>query len=74
MAHKDEARLLLKQVYNTDTSLEIDKVNKILNINIHRLIRWKDDTIIEKLYEVFNQTKTKFPNMDLILFYKLAVS
>ncbi len=74
MAHKDEARLLLKQVYNTDAGLEVDKANKILNVNIHRLTHWKDDTIIEKLIEVLNQTKTKFPNTDLTLFYKLGSS
>ena len=74
MSHKDEARLLLKQVYNTDASLEVDKVNKILNVNIHRLTHWKDDVVIEKLCDVLNQTKTKFPDTDLILFYKLGSS
>ncbi len=74
MSHKDEARLLLKQVYNTDASLEVDKVNKILNVNIHHLTHWKDDVVIEKLCDVLNQTKTKFPDTDLILFYKLGSS
>ncbi len=72
MAHKDQARLLLKQVYNTDASLKVDKANKILNVNIHRLTHRKDDIVIEKLCEVLNQTKTKFPDSDLTLFYKLG--
>lgn len=71
MSHKDEARLLLKQVYNANANLSVDKENKILNIYIHSLSHWKDDATLEKLCGYLNETQTKFPNTNLTLVYKI---
>lgn len=72
MTHKDESRLLLKQIYKTDADLTIDKQNKKLIVHIHKLAHWKDDTVLQKLCEQLNETQTKFPNSNLILFYKVG--
>lgn len=72
MSHKDESRLLLKQIYKTDANLIVDKENQKLIVEIHRLAHWKDDAVIEKLCTEMNDTETKFPDSNLTLFYKLV--
>jgi hypothetical protein len=72
MYHKDESRLFLKQLYKTDANLLVDNENKKLVIEIHRLAHWKDDTVLEKLCELMNDTETKFPDSDIILTFKLV--
>ncbi len=70
MSHEDESRLLLKQIYKTDANLKVDKAKKRLIVEIHKLAHWKDDKILEKLCEQMNHTETKFPETNLVLFYK----
>lgn len=72
MSHPDEARKLLQQVYQTDADIIPDYNLKILTIQLHKMTYWKDDKIIEKLLDVLNETETKFPGTDLILFYKMV--
>lgn len=74
MAHQDESRLLLKQIYKTDANIKVDEENKRLIIEIHRLAYWKDDKILEKLCQTMNETKMVFPDTKLTLFYKLVSS
>lgn len=64
MAHPDEARTLLKQVYTTDANIIIDYENKILTVEIHHLTYWKDDEIVQKLCDDLNETKSVFPGTD----------
>ncbi|MDF1546253.1 MAG: hypothetical protein P1P88_00435 [Bacteroidales bacterium] len=72
MSHKDESRLLLKQVYKTDANLIVDNENQKLIVEIHRLAHWKDDLVLEKLCNEMNDTETKFPDSNLTLSYKLV--
>ena len=74
MSHKDESRLLLKQIYKTDANLIIDDKNQKLIVEIHRLAHWKDDIVLEELCTAMNQTETKFPDSNLTLNYKLVSS
>ena len=74
MSHKDESRLLLKQIYKTDANLIVDNKNQKLVVEIHRLAHWKDDAVIEKLCMEMNDTETKFPGSNLTLSYKLVSS
>jgi len=74
MSHKDESRLLLKQIYKTDANLIVDDKNQKLIVEIHRLAHWKDDVVLEKLCTAMNQTETKFPDSNLTLNYKLVSS
>ena len=74
MSHKDESRLLLKQIYKTDANLIVDNENKNLIVEIHRLAHWKDDVVLEKLCAAMNDTETKFPDSNLTLSYKLVSS
>lgn len=72
MSHKDESRLLLKQIYKTDANLRLDEENKRLIVEIHGLAHRKDDLVLGKLCESMNETETRFPESDLTLFYKLV--
>ncbi len=74
MSHKDESRLLLKQIYKTDANLIVDNQNQKLIVEIHRLAHWKDDAVLEKLCVAMNDTETKFPDSNLTLSYKLVSS
>ncbi len=74
MSHKDESRILLKQIYKTDANLIVDEVNQKLIVEIHSLAHWKDDVVLEKLCVAMNNTETKFPDSDLILNYKMVSS
>jgi hypothetical protein len=74
MSHMDESRLLLKQIYITDANLKIDKENKRLIVELHKLAYWKDDQVLEKLCQEMNLTETTFPNTNLVLYYKTVSS
>lgn len=74
MAHEDESRLILKQIYKTDANIKVDQENKRLVVEIHRLAYWKDDKILEKLCQSMNETQMQFPETELTLFYKLVSS
>lgn len=74
MSHKDESRLLLKQIYKTDANLIVDHENQKLIVEIHRLAHRKDDAILEKLCAAMSDTETKFPDSNLTLNYKLVSS
>ncbi len=74
MGHADEARILLKQIYKTDSDLIVDKPNQRLIVQIHKLAHWKDDAVLEELCKLLNNTQTKFPDSNLTLFYKLGAS
>ena len=74
MAHQDEARLLLKQIYKTDANIKVDKEKNFLVVEIHKLAHWKDDKILEILCHEMNQTETMFPDTNLTIFYKTVSS
>ncbi len=74
MAHPDQARTLLKQVYQSDANILIDNKNKTITVELHRLNYKKDDLIIEELCATLNESQTLFPDTDLILIYKLVSS
>jgi len=74
MAHTDEARLLLKQIYKSDANIVVDYQSKTLTVELHNMTYWKDDKIAQKLCDELNDTQTIFPQTELTLFYKLVSS
>ena len=72
MAHADEARALLQQIYKTDANIYPDHVNKKLIVEIHSLSYRKDDKILLQLCQQLNDTETEFPGTDLVLHYKMV--
>jgi len=74
MSHKDESRLLLKQIYKTDANLTVDNDNNKLIVKIHRLAHKKDDLVLQKLCNEMNLTETIFPDSNLVIFFKMVSS
>jgi len=70
--HKDEARMLLKQIYKTDADMVVDEKAQTLTVIIHPLSHFKDDKILEKLCQQLNETETVFPDTNLTLIYKMG--
>ena len=69
MAHSDEARTLLKQVYKTDANIFPDYENKTLLVELHRMTYWKDDKIVQNICDVLNDTKgLRNNNMDKTIY------
>ena len=72
MSHPNEARLLLKRIYNSDANINPDYEKNILIIELHKLNTWKEDEIAQNLCQILNETETIFPGTNLTLFYKLV--
>lgn len=72
MSRTDDARSLLRQVYETEVDLKPDLVAKTLTVNLHHLTQAVHDEAISHLCEELNATETIFPGTDLKLVYKLG--
>jgi len=71
MSNPEEARSLMRRIYQTTADLKLDIQDKRLNVLIHHSNFAADDDIIRKLCEILNKTQTVFPGSDLTLLYKL---
>jgi len=74
MSRTDDARSLLRQVYETEVDLHPDLVAKTLTVNLHHMTQAAHDGAISHLCEELNATETIFPGTDLKLIYKLGSS
>lgn len=68
--HKDEARSLARQIFQTEANLIPDPQAKTLTVEIHGLSTPRDDAALEHLCAELTATETKYPNTDLRLIYK----
>lgn len=74
MARSDDARSLLRQVYDTEVDLMPDADAKILTVRLHHLTQAAHDAAARYLCEELTATETVFPGTDLRLVYKLGSS
>lgn len=74
MAHPDEARALLQQIYKTDANICPDHKDKKLIVEIHSLSYHRDDKILLQLCQQLNETETKFPGTNQVLHFKMVSS
>ena len=74
MGHPDEARKLIREIYQTDADIKPDYENKKLTVSLHKLNHWRDDKVTQILCEELNKTETKFPGTDLVIHYKMVSS
>jgi transposase len=70
----DEARQLLASVYRTEADLLPNPEAGTLTVRLHHLPTVRTDTIIQKLCEELNDTKTIFPRTNLRLIFKVGSS
>ena len=74
LARADDARALLRQIYDTEADLLPDAEAGTLTVRIHHLTQAAHDQALEKLCEQLNATETVFPGTKLRLVFKVGSS
>ena len=72
MTRHDDARSLLRAVYNTEVDMNPDMQAKTLTIRLHPLANNSSDQAVTHLCDELNGTETVFPGTELRLIYKLV--
>ena len=74
LSRSDDARALLRHIYDTEVDLIPDLENKTLTVRLHHLTQSAHDQAVRHLCDQLNATDTIFPATDLRLVYKLGLS
>jgi len=74
LARSDDARTLVRQIFQTEADLLPDAATKTLTVRIHHLTQAAHDEVLEKLCAALNETQTVFPGTDLTLIFKIGSS
>ncbi len=72
MHREDDARSLLRALYNTEADLLPDENAGTLTVRVHHQANRCSDEVIRHLCTELNQTKTIFPGTNLCLIYELV--
>jgi hypothetical protein len=72
LARRDDARALLRQIYQTEVDLIPDLNEKTLTVRLHHLTQSVHDAAVSYLCEELTAAETIFPGTDLRLVYKLG--
>ena len=70
----DDARALLRQIFQTEADLTPDLAANTLTVRLHHLTQAAHDQAIEQLLADLNATQTVFPGTQLTLVFKLGSS
>ncbi len=74
LSRADDARALLRQIYDTEVDLIPDLENKTLTVRLHHLTQAAHDEAVRYLCDQLNATATIFPDTELRLVYQLGAS
>ena len=74
LKRSDDARALLRQIYDTEVDLTPDLAAKTLTVHLHHLTQAAHDTAVRYLCDELTATETIFPGTELRLVYKLGSS
>ncbi len=72
LAHPDEARPLLRDIFTTPADLIPDEHNQTLTVRLHSLSNAKFNRAAHRLANQLNQTETEYPGSPLRLQYELV--
>ena len=72
LARSDDARALLRQIFDTEADLTPDPMANTLTVRLHHLTQATHDQAIEQLLAELNTTQTIFPGTSLTLVFKLG--
>ena len=72
LKRSDDARALLRQIYDTEADLMPDLEAKTLTVHLHHLTQAAHDTAVRYLCDELTATETIFPGTHLRLVYKLG--
>ena len=74
LSRADDARALLRQIYDTEVDLIPDLDNQTLTVRLHHLTQAAHDEAVRYLCDQLNATATIFPGTELRLVYQLGAS
>lgn len=72
IARSDDARALVRQIFDTEVDLIPDLATNTLTVRLHHLTQAAHDQAIEPLLAELNATQTIFPGTRLALIFKLG--
>jgi len=72
MSRPDEARSLLKTLYQTEADILPDHEAGTLTVRLHHSANASTDGVIQKLCDELNETETLFPRTNLRLIYNVG--
>jgi hypothetical protein len=72
LKRSDDARALLRQIYDTEVDLTPDLAAKTLTVHLHHLTQAAHDAAVRYLCDELTATETIFPGTDLRLVYTLG--
>ena len=72
LARSDDARSLLRQIFQTDADLFPDLTANTLTVRLHHLTHAAHDQAVQHLLSELNATQTIFPGTSLTLIFKLG--
>lgn len=65
------ARVFLREVYNSEADILVNEENKTLTVRVHHLANNSSDKILKMLCEEMTETETLYPGTDYRLVYEL---
>jgi Transposase protein len=74
LSRVDDARALLRQIYETEVDLIPDLQVQVLIVRLHHLTQAAHDDAVRFLCDELNATKTVFPGTNLTMIFKLGSS
>ena len=74
MIRHDDARSLLRAIYNTEADMVPDREANTLTIRLHPLANNSSDQAVRHLCEELNRTETVFPGTEMRLIYESVSS
>jgi hypothetical protein len=74
LSRADDARALLRQIYDTEVDLIPDLEKKTLTVRLHHLTQAAHDEAARYLCDQLNATDTLFPDTELKLVFQLGAS
>lgn len=74
LSRPDDARALLRQIYDTEVDLVPDLEAKTLTVRLHHLTQATHDEAVRYLCQELNATETIFPGTELKLVYQVGSS
>jgi hypothetical protein len=72
LARPDDARALLRQIFNNEVDLVPDSAANTLTVRLHHLAQAAHDQAIAKLCSALNETQTVFPGTNFKLIFEIG--
>ncbi len=74
LARSDDARALLRQIFNNEVDLVPNSAASTLTVRLHHLAQAAHDQALAQLCATLNETETVFPGTNLTLIFEIGSS